>query len=126
MPTVPAATFVLSDNGDIASPKYAPPIIGAAIISGFIPMLNPTPIRATPAVPQVPNDVPVNNEKIIHIKNDIIKKYLGLIVRSHNFVISGTVPQAFHVPIKAPTHNTIVIGTNDLAAKVINPVCSSL
>ena len=50
MPVVAAARFVVSDIGDILSPKKAPETIAPTIRGAGTPMLMPTPYRATPMV----------------------------------------------------------------------------
>ena len=63
-----AAIFVVSESGDILSPKYAPPITAPAIIARFALMTVATPKITTPIVPTDPHEVPVNKEKKIGIK----------------------------------------------------------
>ena len=62
VPETEAARMVLSDSGDILSPKYAPQMIAPAVMGDGIPMAFPIPISARPTVPRVPQEVPVARE----------------------------------------------------------------
>ena len=69
-PATADAIFVVSDSGDILSPKYAPEITAPAAIPVGIPRPSPIPISAIPTVPAVPHEVPVESETIaqmIHV-----------------------------------------------------------
>lgn len=74
------ARIVVSDMGDILSPKNAPQITAPAVIADGIPKLFPIPIIATPAVPIVPLEVPQNRETMEHNSIAVTKKNLGLII----------------------------------------------
>ena len=67
VPAIAGARFVVSERGDILSPKYEPEIIAPAAIGAGIPSPVATPISATPIVPAVPHEVPVAREVIEHI-----------------------------------------------------------
>ena len=56
------ARTVVSDMGDILSPKYAPEMMAPALKAGGMPMALPTPNRAMPMVAMVVHDVPVMTE----------------------------------------------------------------
>ncbi len=71
------AKLVVSERGDILSPKYAPDIIAPAIIGVGIPNPIPTPISAIPTVPAVVHELPVANETIAHIIHVATKKIPG-------------------------------------------------
>ncbi|MEG0580418.1 MAG: hypothetical protein RR490_10925, partial [Niameybacter sp.] len=58
VPAIAGAKFVVSDRGDILSPKYAPDIIAPAIILFGIPRALPIPNKAIPIVPTVVQDEP--------------------------------------------------------------------
>ncbi len=62
VPARAGAMFVVSDKGDILSPKYAPDRTAPATIGNGNPRPAPTPIRATPIVPVVPQLVPVASD----------------------------------------------------------------
>ena len=53
------ARLVVSDRGDILSPKYAPDIMAPAVIPAGTPSPLPIPISATPMVPTVDQELPV-------------------------------------------------------------------
>ena len=53
IPTILAAIPVVSDRGDILSPKKAPDTIAPAVIAGLRPKAFETLIRATPRVATV-------------------------------------------------------------------------
>ncbi|MFM1942660.1 MAG: hypothetical protein RI897_1642 [Verrucomicrobiota bacterium] len=77
VPATPGARLVVSDNGDILSPKYAPETIAPATIGNGTPNPRPTPIKAIPTVPTVPHDDPVPRETTEHTKTAATKKYPG-------------------------------------------------
>ena len=100
--------------------------MGEATTTGLIPILRPTPISATPAVPQVPKEVPVKREKMRQMKKAITIKKRGSMVERQILVTMATVPLAFHSPTMAPTQSTMVMGTRHRAINCIMPVWSSL
>ena len=59
VPAMAGATFVVSDRGDILSPKKAPEAMAPAVMADGTPRPSPMLIRARPTVPIVPNEVPV-------------------------------------------------------------------
>ena len=67
-PTVPEARLVVSDNGDILSPKKAPETIAPAVIVSEISMAPAIPINATPTVATVVNELPIEIPTILQIK----------------------------------------------------------
>ena len=73
------ARIVVSDMGDILSPKNAPQITAPAVIGAGIPILVPIPIIATPAVPTVPLEVPQNKDTTEHRSNAVTRNSFGLI-----------------------------------------------
>src|SRR5699024_3140677 len=75
----PEARVVVSESGDILSPKYAPETTAPAIIAGLISMLSPIPIPATPTVAMVDQELPITTEIIEQINKIVTKKYVGLI-----------------------------------------------
>ena len=66
---VAAARFVVSDMGDILSPKKAPDTTAPAIRADGTPTLMPTPYRARPIVAMLPKDVPVQSDMTEHSRN---------------------------------------------------------
>ena len=61
VPATAGAKFVVSDKGDILSPKYAPEIIAPAVISGDKPMPADAPMSAIPTVPATVHELPILN-----------------------------------------------------------------
>lgn len=76
-PAIAGARFVVSDKGDILSPKYAPEIIVPAICGVGIPRPVPTPIKAIPTVPAVVQELPVARETIAQIIQVAIRNIAG-------------------------------------------------
>lgn len=66
MPVVAAARFVVSDIGDILSPRKAPETIAPTIRGAGKTILMPTPYRATPMVAMLPKEVPVKSDRMTH------------------------------------------------------------
>lgn len=58
VPATAAARFVVSDNGDILSPKYAPEITAPAAKAGFSPSASEIATSATPIVPITVHELP--------------------------------------------------------------------
>ncbi|OPZ56577.1 MAG: hypothetical protein BWY89_01060 [Bacteroidetes bacterium ADurb.BinA012] len=59
VPATAGARLVVSDRGDILSPKYAPDMIAPAIIASLNPRAFPIPSSATPMVATVDHELPV-------------------------------------------------------------------
>ena len=74
VPAMAGAKLVVSDSGDILSPKKAPEITAPAVIGAGIPSPAAIPISAIPMVPAVPQDVPVASEVIEEIIRAVGKK----------------------------------------------------
>ena len=68
VPAMAGARFVVSERGDILSPKYAPEMIAPAARGSGISSPIAMPMRATPIVPAVPQDVPVATEVMEQIR----------------------------------------------------------
>ena len=58
VPDIADARFVVSENGDCLSPKYAPEMIAPAVIAGSIPRPAPMPMKAIPTVPADDHELP--------------------------------------------------------------------
>ena len=71
------AMLVVSDRGDILSPKYAPDRTAPATIGRGKPSPPPIPIKAIPMVPVVPQEVPVASEVMEHMISAAGKNILG-------------------------------------------------
>ena len=66
------ASTVVSDMGEILSPKYAPEIIAPAVHPTAYPCAVPIPINAMPTVATVVHELPVisdTNAQIMHAIN---------------------------------------------------------
>lgn len=79
VPEEDEAITVVSDKGDILSPKYAPDIIAPAIHGVGNPIPYPIPINATPIVAIVVHELPVITETIAEVTQHIRIKNLGSI-----------------------------------------------
>ena len=79
-PAIAGARLVVSDSGDILSPKYAPDTIAPAVIAGGNPNAAPTPISATPMEPAVDHEEPVARDTMLHSRQAVTKKILGLMI----------------------------------------------
>ena len=77
VPAIAGARLVVSESGDILSPKYAPEIIAPAANGAGIPRPIAIPIRASPIVPTVPHEVPVASEVIEQISTAAIRNTDG-------------------------------------------------
>ena len=77
VPAIAGAKFVVSLNGDILSPKYAPEITAPAIIPVGIPKALPIPTNAIPTVAEVVQELPVAIEIIAEMTTEAGKKIDG-------------------------------------------------
>ena len=77
VPAIAGARFVVSDKGDILSPKYAPEIIDPAVRPFEISKALPIPNRAIPTVAIVDQELPEANETIAHMMAAATRKILG-------------------------------------------------
>ena len=59
VPATAGARLVVSDSGDILSPKYEPEIIAPAVTAGERPSPTEIPIRAAPKVPATVHELPI-------------------------------------------------------------------
>ena len=78
-PVVEAASTVVSDSGDILSPKYAPEITAPAIQASLYPIIEPMPIKAMPMVAHVVHELPVRTEITEQTMHVTARKVSGLI-----------------------------------------------
>ena len=79
-PAARGARFVVSDRGDILSPKYEPPTTAAAVIGRGIPSPWAITIKTTPMVAHEPQEVPVQVERIAQIIKAVTKKNFGFTI----------------------------------------------
>ena len=75
-----AAMLVVSESGDILSPRKAPLMTVAAVTPGSKPSPAPIPIRARPTVPIVPYEVPVNTEVMEQRMKLVARKNSGVMI----------------------------------------------
>ena len=86
--------FVVSDRGDILSPKYAPDIIAPPIKPIGSPIAVPIPSSAMPIVAIVLQELPVANETIavmIAVANKNIRAGSSCRLEDFNFLRTGKV-----------------------------------
>ena len=74
------AITVVSDRGEILSPKYAPEIMAPAIIPSEKPSALPMPIRATPMVAIVVHELPVIRDTMAQMMQAVIRNTFGLMI----------------------------------------------
>ena len=74
------ARMVVSDNGEILSPKYAPEMMAPAMMPSSNPCALPIPIRAIPIVAMVVHELPVITDTSMHIMHDEARKKSGWII----------------------------------------------
>src|SRR5699024_3952906 len=79
-PAVAEAKFVVSESGDILSPKIAPLMVAAAVMCNGTPTPAEILIIATPTVPTDPHEVPVTKENIALIPKADISICSGLTI----------------------------------------------
>lgn len=77
VPAIAGARLVVSDKGDILSPKYAPEIIAPAVNPTCNPRACPIPIKAIPIVPVVDQELPVVKETIQQTIHAAKRKIFG-------------------------------------------------
>lgn len=77
--TTAGAKFVVSDSGDILSPKQAPQMTAPAANAGETPVVAAIPIKATPTVLTVVNELPVNIDTTMVTYNALTANKCGLI-----------------------------------------------
>ena len=77
VPAIAGARFVVSDRGDILSPKYAPEIIAPPTIPTLMPNAVPIPTSAIPTVADVVQLEPVATDTIAHTIHAATKKMVG-------------------------------------------------
>ncbi len=80
--------FVVSDIGDILSPKLCPSNTAPAVIPIEIPRASPIPINAIPTVAEVVQELPVAIEMIAQIIKQAAKK-IGWIQHLQSIINHG-------------------------------------
>jgi len=70
-PAARGARLVVSDRGDILSPKYEPPTTAPAVMGRESPSPWAMMTRTTPMVPMDPQDVPVQVDITAQIIKDV-------------------------------------------------------
>ena len=71
VPTQAGAMLVVSDSGDILSPKIEPATIAPTTIGRFASIASAIPYMATPAVPAEVQELPVRVDMIKHSKKAV-------------------------------------------------------
>src|SRR5690606_22761570 len=66
-PTTCEARIVVSESGDVLSPRYAPETTAPAVISGETPRATAMPTNPTPTVPAVVHELPMHSATIPQI-----------------------------------------------------------
>ena len=74
------ASTVVSDSGEILSPKYAPEMIAPAITPSLKPSALPIPRRATPIVAIVVHELPTMTETSAQITQAVSRNIFGLMI----------------------------------------------
>ena len=74
------ARTVVSDKGDILSPKYAPESMAPAVHPSLKPSALPIPIKATPMVATVVHELPVITDTRALIRQLVMRKTWGLMI----------------------------------------------
>ncbi len=106
---MPGARFVVSESGDILSPKYAPETMAPAAMANGTPSPSATPIKATPTVPAVVQELPVTKDTTAHPAQAAARNHAGDNSLTPTAINIGTTPLAIQTPINAPTTNKIRI-----------------
>src|SRR5699024_1610552 len=83
------AIFVVSDKGDILSPKNAPETIAPAVIGKETPKAVDIPIKASPTVPTVVSELPTLIPIMAVTTNIIAKKYFGVTSSNPPYISVG-------------------------------------
>lgn len=74
------ARTVVSESGDILSPKYEPEMIAPATTPISKPCARPIPINASPMVAMVVQELPVIMETIEQTMQAVARKNFGCII----------------------------------------------
>ena len=80
VPVTDEARTVVSERGDILSPKYAPEMIAPATIPASKPCALPMPISAKPIVAIVVQELPLIIETIAQTMQEVARKNFGWII----------------------------------------------
>ena len=78
-PTIDEARFVVSESGDILSPKNAPETIAPAANGNESSSTLAIPMNATPTVATVVSELPIETPTIAVTTKTIAKKKVGVI-----------------------------------------------
>ena len=80
VPQSDEASTVVSESGDILSPKYAPERMAPAVHPSLKPSAFPIPIRATPMVATVVHELPVITETMALMRQLVMRNTWGLMI----------------------------------------------
>src|SRR5699024_10930259 len=120
------AMFVVSDNGDILSPKNAPETTAPAVIASDISNVLAIPINATPTVPTVVNELPILIPIMDATTNTIARKNFGVTKLKPKYTNVGIVPPIIQALIKIPIKKKINVAAIPTFAPSVIPSSISL
>ena len=80
VPDIDDAITVVSDSGEILSPKYAPDMMAPAIMPSLKPCALPIPMSATPMVAMVVHELPIITDMNAQMMHAVTRKILGEII----------------------------------------------
>ena len=109
VPATAGVRLVVSDSGDILSPKKAPETTAPAAQYSGTPSAWAMPMMARPTVPTVPHEVPVASETTVARMQVAGRKMRGLSMPRPMSRMVGTVPAAIQLAMTMPTHMMMII-----------------
>ena len=107
--TTAGVRLVVSESGDILSPKNEPDTTAPAVQYSGTPRAWPIPMMARPTVPTVPQEVPVASDTTVARMQVAGRKIRGLMMPRPAFRMVGTVPEAIQLAITMPTHMMMIM-----------------
>lgn len=113
------------ESGDSLSPIIAPDTMVLTVYMGGRPRAPDIPMKATPKVEIVPQDVPITIDVAEHITNEVIRKNFGLIAFRPMQIRVGTVPLIIQLATRAPISRRIIKGVNMVLIDEVTTFCSS-
>ena len=124
VPATAGERLVVSESGDILSPKNAPEQIAPTVQCIGTPSASPMPTMARPTVPTVPQEVPVASETTV-VKIQVAgRNTVGFKIDSPYTSTVCTVPAAMEAAIIMPTQRIItVVGS---ATFITRYICCSM
>src|SRR5699024_6169245 len=98
------AMFVVSESGDILSPKKAPETIAPAVIGSDTSIALDIPIKATPMVPTVVNELPTLIPTIADTRKTIDPKNVRNIIVHPQQISRDNLPPIVQLAMHNPIH----------------------